>query len=191
MTGGLVGQAVGIAGGILAAAYTEISAGDGALVHSGAVWGLFGGGVLATLVSHEDVRATYGMILAGLYAGLGAGVLTARLVEISAGRAAIIDLCGLLGVLLGASVGTPIIIDSTSSGHLRAYAGILLGAAAAGLGIGTLLTRRWDQRGEAEAARRQRLVARLPVPVPVVIPPAAGIPNSAPALGFQLVGGTL
>lgn len=191
-TGSVVGQALGLAAGIAAAAFTEVSAGDGAVIHSGALWGLFSGGVLASLVSHRDPRASHGMVLAGLSAGLAAGVLSAHLVEISAGRAAIIDLCGFIGVLLGASVGTPIIIDSQSAGHVRAYAGVLLGAASLGLGLGALLTRRWDVGQDepgAPAPRPSRTLARIPIPVPTIIPAAAELPGSRPAFGVQLVGG--
>lgn len=192
MTGGLVGQVAGLAAGIVAAAFTEISSGDGAVIHSGAIWGLFLGGVAATLIWDSDPRTSYGLVLAGMLAGVGAGALTAHLVEISAGRTAVIDLCGFLGVLLGASIGTPIIVDSQNAGHMRAYAGILLGTAAIGIGIGALVTRNWDRPREGdgdEAASSSRGQVSF-VPVPTVIPPAPSAPWAGLGLGVQLVGGT-
>lgn len=197
VTGGLIGQIVGLSAGIVTSVYTEISVNDGAVIHSGAIWGLGAGGVLATLVWHSDRRASYGLILTGLVAGLGVGALVSRFVDVSAGRVVVVDLCGLLGVLLGASVGIPIIIDSQSSGHLRAYAGILLGAAAAGIGIGVLLTRRWDETRDRrrpsrrERRRRQNRGGEMSfVPVPTVIPPAEAIAGARATLGVQLLGGT-
>jgi hypothetical protein len=108
-----------------------------------------------------------------------------------------VDLCGLLGVLLGASVGIPIIVDSQSSGHLRAYAGILLGAAAAGIGLGVVLTRRWDEardrRRPSRRERRRRQGRNGEVsfmPVPTIIPPAEAVAGARATLGVQVLGGT-
>lgn len=191
-TGGLIGQVLGLSAGIVAAAFTELSTGDTAVIHSGALWGLFAGGVLSLLVWHSDPRMSYGLILPGLAVGLAAGVLTSRFVEASAGRLAVIDLCGLLGALLGASIGIPIIIDDQDAGQMRAYTGILLGAAAAGIGLGVVLTRRWDANRERREhrARGDRRGPRLAVvPSPTVIPPSEAIPGSRASLGVQVLGG--
>jgi hypothetical protein len=193
MTGGMIGQLAGLGAGILAAALTEISAGDGVVIHSGSIWGLVLGAVMATLVWDDDPRTSYGLILAGLATGIGLGGLASHFVEISAGRAAVIDLCGLLGVLLGASVGTPIIVDSQSAGHSRAYAGILLGTAAIGIGLGALMTRNWDRQRRQPGEQRRESGTRGQVsfaPIPTLIPPAPTAPRSAVGLGVQLVGGT-
>ncbi len=194
MTGGLIGEVVGLSAGIISAVFSEVSSGDGAVIHSGTIWGLASGVALATLVRLDDPRWSYGMILIGLHVGLGAGALISRFVEVSAGRMAVIDLCGLLGVLLGASIGIPIIVDSQSAGHMRAYAGILFGAAAAGIGLGILLTRRWDEARErgrpSQQEHRRRNTQISFAPVPTVIPPSPAVRGSRPTLGLQVIGGT-
>lgn len=191
--GGLIGQVAGLTVGIIAAAYTEISAGAGALLHSGALWGLVLGAATSTLVWHDDQRTSYGLILAGLLTGIAAGGLLSHFVEVTPGRTAIIDLCGMLTVLLGAAVGAPIIIESQSAGHFRAYAGILLGAAAAGIGLGVLVTRAWERNRERRQGRRRRREGHGSVsfaPIPTIIPPAPTTPRAGVGLGVQLVGGT-
>lgn len=192
MTGSLIGETLGLTAGILAAAFSHVTVGDGAMLHTGAVWGLFTGGVIATLVLASEPQASFGMVLGGLASGLGVGVLLMHFVEVSSGRATVINLCGLLGILLGASVGIPLIIEDQNAGHLRAYAGILLGAAAAGLGLGVLLTRHWDERRRERRGTRRRSRARGTVtwtPTPTIIPPAPARGARA-ALGVQLIGGT-
>jgi len=191
--GGLVGQVAGLTVGIIAAAYTEISAGDAAVLHSGALWGLFLGGVTSALVWHEDQRTSYALILAGLLTGIAAGGLTSHFVEVDSRRTAIIDLCGMLTMLLGAAIGTPLIVDDQSAGHFRAYAGILLGAAAVGIGFGALITRvrgRDREETEEQRRRRERNGTVSFAPVPTIIPPAPTAPRSGVGLGVQLVGGT-
>lgn len=145
-----LGETIGLSLSILAANYSEISGGDGAILHSSALWGLFVGGVIATLIDYDSEILYYGLLLAGLDVGILSGFLTSLGVEVSTGRVIISNLCGILGILLGASLGLPLVIDDPSSGYIRTYAGIMLGSAALGIGLGIIFTRNWDNSNEEQ-----------------------------------------
>jgi len=138
-----VGTLAGV-GGVLAAALLperfEPSAGDAALMNSGAIWGLASGALLWSTFD-EERKARDPLLLAGLNLGLVAGGVLASQVEISRRRVALIDLGGLAGLLTG--VATAELSSEADTGVDRADHFALVGMAA-GLIVSSVLTRNLD-----------------------------------------------
>jgi hypothetical protein len=102
---------------------------------------------------------------------------------------ALIDLSGLLGVLLGGSLGTPLIFEDPTENDKRWYSAIMLVSAAAGISLGALLTRDMDDSDNVAAAAMIEVEPagevsfHVPVPRPWIDP---GLANArlAPRLGL-------
>jgi hypothetical protein len=197
----LLGWGVGLGTGITLAATVDLTKGDVALVNSSAAWGTFAGAVIAGTILGRDIFTTstdydFALPFGGLNVGLVSGIVASRWVEISRGRMALIDLSGLLGVLLGGSLGTPLIFENPSGNDKRWYSAVMLGSAALGLTVGALLTSGMDDDGPAAAAMIDvepagDVHAGVPVPRPWVDPTAAATGSSAPlGLWFGIAEGS-
>ncbi|MDI7267186.1 MAG: hypothetical protein QME96_04235 [Myxococcota bacterium] len=185
----LVGWGAGMGIGITVAATAEVSRGDVALVNSAAAWGLFcgamlGGTILGRHTFTTDVEQDFSLPFAGLNVGVAAGVLASRWVDVSRGRMVMIDLAGLLGALLGGSLGTPLIIDDSSNDRKRWYNGVMLGSAALGLALGAIFTSGMDAAADGIAAAALidvepdgSVSLGIPVPRPHIEPDREGDPS--------------
>ncbi|MBN1771341.1 MAG: hypothetical protein JXB32_08780 [Deltaproteobacteria bacterium] len=174
---GLLGWGLGLGTGITLAATLDLTTGDVALTNSAAAWGTFAGAVIAGTILGRDIFTTdtdydYAIPFAGLNVGLVSGIVASLFVDVSRGRMALIDLSGVLGVLLGASLGTPLIFESPDEDDKRWYSAIMLLSAGAGLTVGALLTADMDDDDNAAAAAAALLEVEpsgevsLHVPIP-------------------------
>ena len=143
-----IGGLFGIGMGILASYYTELSDGDGGLILSGPFWGLYLGTIILFLSLPPDEEYISGILLAGLYTGILSSAILTKWIEVSITRMIVIDLCGLLGILLGASLGLPIVLDGGDESDIRIYTAIILASTALGIGLGTYFTKNWDKEKE-------------------------------------------
>jgi hypothetical protein len=125
---------------------TNVSPGDAAVINSGALWGtvmgaLFSGSFDAT----QDRKIGAGLVLSGLGMGSLAGVLMTRYFNVSRTRAALIDLGGVVGMLVGVSIENGV-AQTAPIGNAEGEraANYTLGGLAAGLIIAGVLTRSVD-----------------------------------------------
>jgi len=137
-----VALASGVVGLGFAAATLDrfhFSAGDAALVNSGAMWGATGGALFWSLFD-EDQRVGEPLILLGLNLGVLAGGTLASRLDYSRGHVALIDLSGLSGIVAGVALATAFPEDDggVSSERLQHFA---LGGMTLGLISGAYLTR--------------------------------------------------
>lgn len=129
--------------GALSAGPLDLSAGDAALVNSGALWGSAAGLLFASAfsVSLDDRPQLVGtLLLVGVNAGLLTGATLARRFQISRGHAAVIDLAGLAGLVTGMSIASA--AEQGGSGP----ANFSLAGMTGGLLVGAILTRNMDRR---------------------------------------------
>jgi hypothetical protein len=135
------------AGGAFVADRLRLSAGDAALVNSGALWGTVTG-ILTWQSFTEETDPIEGLgpplVLAGVNVGLLAGITLAQRYEITRTHAALIDLSGTTGTLVGLGVAL-LLPDEQQQGRNVHF---MLGGMAAGLVLGTILTRNYDETGE-------------------------------------------
>jgi hypothetical protein len=132
--------AVGLLGAAVFANRFEVSAGDAALINSGALWGTIAGALFASAMD-AGPRDTRGLGLAGLNLGLVAGYTLARQSEISRGRAALIDLSGIGGAIAALSLTSVVSEDVVQ--ERTSHFGLL--GMTIGLITGTYLTRNMDE----------------------------------------------
>lgn len=119
----------------------ELSAGDAAIINSSALWGAIGG-MLFYAVFEADARVDDPLVFSGLNLGILTGALVAQRTDTSRAHVALIDLAGLAGLIVGASVANIITEETSSSeqGPHFALAGMTLG-----LITGAYLTRHMDE----------------------------------------------
>jgi hypothetical protein len=136
----IVGGAVGFATGTR----TQITPGDAAVINSGAIWGT-ATGTLFSVSFEADNKVSSGLVLSGLGMGTLGGVLVTRYFHVSRGRAALIDVGGAIGALVG--YGTHgIVSDQTSAAGSSgaSQASYTLGGMITGLLLSGVLTRNMD-----------------------------------------------
>ena len=139
----MAGQVAGLGVGYLLAQQIRPTAGDTRLVNLGGAWSAFYYLIVTEgILRLRQSRQTMGLGLIGATlsgAGLGAAIASAH--PMSAGRVGIISATGVLGVLAGLTA--PVIALGDEADRTSVMVSAALGATA-GLGIGTLLTRDWD-----------------------------------------------
>lgn len=135
-TYGLVGTTAGLGLTTLSLALRRPTAGDAALVHSGAAYGAALGG----LVEYGVDGAIDGIPEAGLGYGAAIGWLAAGTVsihvDVAPGDVLAVDLGAALGGLGGAALASPLVFDHPDTGAQRAFLGIAAGSTLVGAGIG-------------------------------------------------------
>jgi tetratricopeptide (TPR) repeat protein len=138
----LAGAVLGGATATLVGSRIDISAGDAALINSGALWGTATGALFVAVFEYDD-EIENALLIAGLDVGLVSGALLASRYEWSRGHAALIDLAGLGGAAIGVAVESGLDAVGETSGNERvahyALAGMTLGLIAGGV-----LTRNMD-----------------------------------------------
>jgi tetratricopeptide (TPR) repeat protein len=133
-----------VSGGAIAAVLgsrLNISAGDAALINSGALWGT-ATGALFVAVFEYDSKVENALIVAGLDVGLVSGALLASRYEWSRRHAALIDLAGLGGAAIGVAVERGLEVAADAGNERTAH--YALGGMTIGLIAGGVLTRNLD-----------------------------------------------
>ena len=136
----LAGGVAGFLASSLTASRLNMSAGDAALLNSGALWGTAAGS-LFWLVFGRDPSAAAPLGLAGLGLGTLTGALLARRTTISRRRVALIDMSGAVGMVVIGSIAEVADQGRNLSEQVPHFA--LLGLTV-GLITGTYLTRNAD-----------------------------------------------
>ncbi len=143
--GGLVGAGVATGFAVATAPRFRFSAGDAALLNSGALWGLVSG-LWFTQVFHADDRVGAALVLGGTNLGVVGGVLLGGTLEYSRKHVALIDLAGLAGIATGLAVHSAVVGNDEDQpverGEQQAH--FALAGMAIGLGAGAFLTRNLD-----------------------------------------------
>jgi hypothetical protein len=139
------GLAVGAAIGYYAGRMTNPSAGDAAVINSGAVWGSVASSLFA-LSFNASPQISGGIVLSGLGIGTVGGVLLQRYVTVSRPHAALIDASGVFGIVGGlATLSVVSRANNTSVKNDERSSNFALGGLAAGLIVGGVLTRHIDE----------------------------------------------
>jgi tetratricopeptide (TPR) repeat protein len=140
--GGLV---LGAAAGYYVGRRTRLTAGDAAVINSGAVWGTVSSSLFA-LSFNASNQISGGIVLAGLGAGTLGGVLLQRYVTVSRPHAALVDAGGVVGIVVG--LATLSVVSRADNGSVRndeRSSNYALGGLAVGLLVGGILTRHIDE----------------------------------------------
>jgi hypothetical protein len=139
------GLAVGAAAGYYAGRRTNPTAGDAAVINSGALWGT----VIATLFGlsfNASTQISGGIVLSGVGIGTAGGVLLQRYATVSRAHAALIDASGVLGIVGGlATLSIVSRADNTSVRNDERSSNFALAGLGAGLIVGGVLTRHLDE----------------------------------------------
>jgi tetratricopeptide (TPR) repeat protein len=139
------GIVVGAAVAYYAGSKTNPSAGDAAIINSGALWGTVSSSLL-TLSFNGSPQISGGIVLSGLGVGTIGGVLLQRYFTISRGHAALIDASGVVGIVGGlATLSVFARANGVSVQNDERTSNFALGGLAAGLIIGGVLTRNLDE----------------------------------------------
>ena len=139
------GLAIGAAIGYYAGRRTDPSAGDAAIINSGALWGTVSSALLS-LSFNGSSQISGGVVLAGLGTGTIGGVLLQRYFTVSRGHAALIDASGIVGIVGG--LATLSLFTRANGGNVNndeRTSNFALGGLAAGLIVGGVLTRNLDE----------------------------------------------
>ena len=160
---GVAAGAVAIVAAAIATGYGEVTAGDVALVNSGGVFGVAAAALSLTFLHDPSARGITALLLAGADAGLLAMAVTAPWVEISRGHVLLIDAAGAVGTALGLAI--PFIAGARDA---AAYGAGGLAGMAAGLAVGAVAFRHWEEEGETRGSAAGGRT------VPVILPLAAG-----------------
>ena len=137
----LASSVAGAVFGALVGPRLELSAGDAAVINSGALWGAIGG-MLFYVVFEEDVRVDEPLVFSGLNLGILTGALVAQRTDASRAHVGLIDLAGLAGLILGASVANIVAGGEDSSEQVPHFT---LAGMTVGLITGAYLTRHMDE----------------------------------------------
>ncbi len=143
--GALVGTGVGAGFAVFTADRFAFTAGDAALLNSGASWGLVSG-LWFTQVFNASDRVGAAMVLGGTNLGVVGGVLLGRSLDYSRKHVALIDLAGLAGIATGLAVHSGYVQNAEDQPVERneQQAHFALAGMALGLGAGAFLTRNLD-----------------------------------------------
>lgn len=120
----------------------NLSAGDAALLNSGAMWGSLTSLMFLEVFDASDDSVSDPLLLVGLNLGLLAGASVASRVEYSRGHVALIDLSGLAGIIAGVSLASAFPESSEGSERTAHFA---LGGMTLGLITGAYLLRDRDE----------------------------------------------
>lgn len=188
--GGLIGTTVTVG----ALAFQRFDDGDAALVHSGAAFGTFTGGIIEGIYcgrvggcpEHGDTPSTG--LGYGAAAGLVGGGILATLLDTSAQRVFFVDLGAGLGALAGASAASPLVFKEKTEAKQRGFLVAVLGGTAVGGTIAWLVTR--------EKTAPPAATAKTPARRTWTVMPQAGILGAsstpsgatAPIFGFGATG---
>jgi hypothetical protein len=142
----VAGMMTGVLGGALTADRLDLSAGDAAMLNSGAMWGTTGALMLYSLFALNE-KDFGGFVLGGLNVGLLAGGALAYKTDYTRGHVALIDLSGVGGAVVGLALAN-VFLDSSSSTANANDTKLHFALAGTGLGlvVGSILTRHMDEQ---------------------------------------------
>jgi hypothetical protein len=139
------GMVIGAAASYYAGRHTNPSAGDAAIINSGAVWGAVSSSLLA-LSFNASTQISGGIVLSGVGIGTAGGVLLQRYFTISRGHAVLIDASGIAGLIGGlATLSLVSRADNASVKNDERTSNYALGGLITGLIVGGVLTRHLDE----------------------------------------------
>ena len=124
---------------------TKISPGDAAVINSGAVWGTVVGSLFSGSFEATQTRTIgSGLTLSGLGMGTLGGVLMTRYFNVSRTRAALIDLGGVVGMLVGIAIESGVSSRNGDEAAGDRTANYTLAGLGTGLIVSGILTRNID-----------------------------------------------
>jgi hypothetical protein len=136
----LAGQGLGLLAGELAWRLAKPSAGEVSLASSVGFWtGVVTLWVNGLLADDFDTDVIWGTIWAASDVGFVGGALLGRKLQVSRGRALLIDVGGLVGALAGMGIGA---LTDDADG----FFGLSLAGTIGGLVVATWATRNWDSK---------------------------------------------
>lgn len=165
------GTVFGGAIGGLVAWSLDPTAGEMALVRSGATWGTWLGAVSILVAPAREHEAIPRMMVASDLGAISGAVVALYAPETTRGRVNLINLAGYAGALVGGGAAQVILRADTDSSDLGLF---LFGGTAAGLGIGIWATRNVDEWGFGVGSERDRRIEWLAQP-PLVLPDGDGL----------------
>ena len=122
---------------------SHISPGDAAVINSGALWGTTTGLLFSGSFDANRVIGA-GLALSGLGMGTLGGVLMTRYFDVSRGRAALIDVGGIVGVFIGLGIEGVVSSRQNAESSTERQTNYVLGGMATGLIVSGILTRNLD-----------------------------------------------
>lgn len=138
-----IGMIVGGGVGYYTGERLHISPGDAAVINSGALWGTTTGLLFSGSFDANRVIGA-GLALSGLGMGTLGGVLMTRYFDISRGRAALIDVGGIVGVFIGLGIEGVVSSRQNAESSTERQTNYVLGGMATGLIVSGILTRNLD-----------------------------------------------
>lgn len=163
----LAGGAVGLGLASLSLSRREITDGQATLAHSGAAYGTFLGGAIEFLARGDTSSTPYRGLGYGALAGVVVAGAIAPRVPISSGRVLTADLGAVLGGLVGAAAGSPLLLsEGKSSARERGWVALSMAGSVGGVGAALLFTRP-SLRPPSKTADLLRKLAPTPAVVAV------------------------
>ncbi len=138
-----IGMIVGGGVGYYLGERSHISPGDAAVINSGALWGTTTGLLFSGSFDANRVTGA-GLALSGLGMGTIGGVLMTRYFDVSRGRAALIDVGGIVGVFIGLGIEGVVSSRQNAESSTERQTNYVLGGMATGLIVSGILTRNLD-----------------------------------------------
>jgi hypothetical protein len=138
-----IGMIVGGGVGYYTGKRLHISPGDAAVINSGALWGTTTGLLFSGSFDANRVIGA-GLALSGLGMGTLGGVLMTRYFDVSRGRAALIDVGGIVGVFIGLGIEGVVSSRQNAESNTERQTNYVLGGMATGLIVSGILTRNLD-----------------------------------------------
>lgn len=181
----LGGGALGLAAAAFSLSKRDVTDGQATLTHSGAGYATFLGASTELLVRGSTSGTPYRGLGYGALGGVvAAGALAPRF-SVTSTRVLTVDLAVVLGGLVGAAAGSPLLLGDETPGRQRAWVGLTVLGSALGAGGALLLTRRPSPPlGGATMGALRRLA---PSPAVVGVTEVRGRPP-VPALGAAWYG---
>jgi tetratricopeptide (TPR) repeat protein len=143
---GIFGNIGGAVFATLTAPRFDLSAGDVAIINTGALWGTVTGGLLWRAFD-QDQRVGDVLGLTSLNLGLLAGIILAQRTDYSRSHVGLIDLGGLGGLLMGGLLASVLTANEEDSGDRQSHYALI--GMASGLIISSYLTRDMDEPAKA------------------------------------------
>lgn len=138
----LAGGGVGLGFASLVLSRRAVTDGQATLVHSGAAYGTFLGGATEFLVRGDASRTPHRGLGYGSLGGVLVAGAVAPYVPVSSGRVLTTDLGAVLGGLVGAAAGSPLLLaEGRTPNRERAWTGLTVAGSLAGIGAALLFTR--------------------------------------------------
>ncbi len=172
VTMSLLGSLAGLGTGIALARSANISPGTAALVEFSGYWATWYGAASGVLFDWQDDGLLTWVLVTG-DAGVLAATLIAPKLDVSVGRARLISITGLAGLIGG--LGLDLLLNVEDE---KAAIAIPMVSSFAGLGLGVAWTKSYDTRSSDEIPgasallnlRQGRLGLGVPTPMPAVLP---------------------